>query len=227
MKEGLTARVGRIISGSFNALIDAVENVAPETVMEQAIREIDDAISAVRAELGQIIANKHLAGRRQAETNRRHEELSGRIELAIRENREDLAEAAVAQQLDLEAQIPVLEQSLADSSAREKELESYIAALQAKKREMRDDLREYRLSRKQTQSVAAAGAETGGGRSVIDDKAERAQSAFNRVLERQTGLEGGEKDLKSAGRLAELEDLARTNRIKERLAAAKARVKGD
>lgn len=48
MKESITARVGRIISGSLNALIDAVEDSAPEWVMEQAIREIDGAIDEVR-----------------------------------------------------------------------------------------------------------------------------------------------------------------------------------
>ena len=41
MKERLIGRVGRIISGSFNSLIDAIENAAPETVMSEVIREID------------------------------------------------------------------------------------------------------------------------------------------------------------------------------------------
>ena len=40
MKERLIKRVGRIISGSFNAVVDAIENAAPETVMEQALREM-------------------------------------------------------------------------------------------------------------------------------------------------------------------------------------------
>ena len=42
--ESIAQRVGRLVSGGFNALVDAVENTAPETVMEQAIREIDSAI---------------------------------------------------------------------------------------------------------------------------------------------------------------------------------------
>ncbi len=47
MKEGITARVGSIISATVNTLIDAVENVAPEAVMEEAMREIDGAIDEV------------------------------------------------------------------------------------------------------------------------------------------------------------------------------------
>ncbi|MDH3763867.1 MAG: PspA/IM30 family protein, partial [Gammaproteobacteria bacterium] len=55
MKENIANRVGRIISGSLNALVDAVENAAPETVMEEAIREIDGAIDEVRTELGRVV----------------------------------------------------------------------------------------------------------------------------------------------------------------------------
>ena len=39
MKEKLINRVGRIVSGSFNSLVTALENAAPETVMNEAIRE--------------------------------------------------------------------------------------------------------------------------------------------------------------------------------------------
>ena len=44
MSEGLSSRVGRIISGGLNAILDAVEDAAPDAIMEQYIREIDDAI---------------------------------------------------------------------------------------------------------------------------------------------------------------------------------------
>ena len=56
MSESLASRVGRIIAGGFHALVDAVENAAPESVMEQAIREIESAIADVRADLGKVEA---------------------------------------------------------------------------------------------------------------------------------------------------------------------------
>ena len=97
MKEAIGARVGRLIAGSVNALIDAVENAAPEVVMEQALREIDGATDEVRVELGKVLATKHLANKRLLEENRKHEELGEQIELAVTQGREDLAEAAIAQ----------------------------------------------------------------------------------------------------------------------------------
>lgn len=226
MKEGITARVGRIISGGFNQIIDAVENAAPEAVLEQAIREVEGAMDEVRAELGRTVASKHLASRRLMEENERHEALGGKIELALKEKREDLAEAAVAQQLDIEAQLPVLESTIAECAAREKELEGYISALQAKRRQMKDELRQFRKSREQAASAAKAGSDGRGG--VAGGKVEvtvaHAESAFDRVIEKQTGLASLRSDLKTTSQLAELEDLSRKNRIRERLAAARAQL---
>ena len=64
MAESIASRVGRIVSGSVNALVSAVENAAPETVMAEAIQEIDRAIDEVRVELGRVLGEKHLASTR-------------------------------------------------------------------------------------------------------------------------------------------------------------------
>ena len=139
MTVNLSNRVGRIISGGFNMLVDAVEDAAPEAVMEQAIREIDGAMEEVRTELGRTIAGKHLANTRLQEENTKHEDLAGQIELAVSEGRDELAEIAIAQQIDIEAQIPVLERTITVGSETEHELEGYLSALHAKRREMEDE----------------------------------------------------------------------------------------
>src|SRR5690606_18931341 len=109
MSETLTQRVGRLIAGSFHSLVDAVENAAPESVMAQAVREIDAAISDVRADLGTVEAQRHLTAKRLTEESARHETLGDQAALAIEQNREDLAQAALGRQIDIEAQLPVLE----------------------------------------------------------------------------------------------------------------------
>lgn len=221
MKEKMTSRVGRIISGSFNALIDAVENTAPEVVMEQAIREIDEAIDDVRRELSKTIANKHLANSRLMQINQKCEDLSEKIELAVNAGRDDLAETAISQQLDMEAQIPILENQINDLSGSEKELEGYVAALQGKKREMREDLNLYKSSRKVIDSETPV---TSGGSSV-ENKVDRAESTFERVITVSTGVPSGQSasDRKTAADMNELDQMSRANRVKERLAAIKAR----
>ena len=227
MKESLIGRVGRIISGSFNSLIDAIENAAPETVMSEVIREIDTAIDDVRVELGRAVAKKHLANSRLMEENRKHEDLSEKIELAVKEGRDDLAEAAISQQIDIEAQIPILETTINDCGNNEKELEGYITALQAKKREMKEELRQFRESLKETITSAPASSDTiGEASSDVERKVAKAESAFERIAEKATGIPGGGRtaDRQTATKLAELEEIARKNRIQERLAAIKGNV---
>lgn len=222
MSENIANRVGRIVSGTLNSLVDAVENMAPEVMLEEVVREIDSAIDDVRAELGKTVANKHLATRRLQEENRKHEELSSNLEVAVTENRDDLAEAAISKQMDIEAQMPVLESTIRDASEREAELESFVTALQAKKREMREELKQFRESRQAAANNVDP--DSSGGKDSVGGKVSRAESAFERIMERETGLSGAATTAgKTAAQLVELEDLARRNRVAERLADLKAR----
>ena len=220
MSESITRRVARLVSGSVNALVDAVENSAPETVMEQAIRELDIAIADTRSELGQQVAQKHLASKKLMEENSRYEALAEQLQIAVANGRDDLAEAGIAEQMDIEARIPVLEASIADCANREKELEGFIQALQAKKREMRAELQACDST--QHAKAAAGRAAAKARKDSPEQKAERATDAFGRILERNAGIAGRDTTLSNAGKLAELEELSRKNRVAERLAALKA-----
>lgn len=216
MSETMTQRVARLISGSVNALVDAVENMAPDAVMNQAIREVDSAIADTRAELGRQVAQKHLSSKKLIEENNRYETLAEQLQVAVANNRDDLAEVGIAEQIDIEARIPILENSIAETAAREKELEGFILALQAKKREMQAELNAFTQARKTVPNTENS----------TPDKAamqaERAGAAFNRTLQKASGVVGRDIDLGKASQLAELEDLSRKNRVAERLAAIKA-----
>ncbi len=226
MKESLTARVKRIISGSASALVDAIEDMAPEIVMEEAIREVDGALDDVRAELGKVIAQRHLVSKRLMDQNTRHEALTGHLELAVAEGRDDLAQSAIAQQLDIEAQIPVLEQAIAEATTKQQEFEGYVTALIAKRRQMQQDLRDFRAARAHAEAAAAAGAAPGASKGV-DSRVARAESTFDRLMTKHAGLGAtATPDAKTSAHLAELEDLSRQHRIQERLAAVKARTSG-
>lgn len=222
MAENLANRVGRIVSGSLNALVGAVEDAAPAVVMEQAIREVDAAIDEVRAELGKVLASKHLATTRLMEENRRHEELADQLELAVKESRDDLAEAAIARQLDIEAQIPVIERTVAECSEQEREFEGFVAALQARRRQMEAELLQFEKARASSAASASTSANASPG-SGSAARADKARGAFDRVLARNSGIPGVSGGIESEKKLAELEELAHANRVKERLAAAKAR----
>ncbi|MCL2178074.1 MAG: PspA/IM30 family protein [Proteobacteria bacterium] len=228
MADSIRSRVARIISGNIHSLIDVLENIHPEASMAQAIREVDSIIDEVSTGLGRATASKHLALSNLAEQNRRHKQLAGEIDAAVKELRDDLAKAAIARQLDIEAQIPVVEQAIANTASEEKEMEGYLSALRAKKREMEETLRQF-ISTRAAQNMpgtSAAGGKSGSQKSA-PDKMAQAESTFERILARQTGLPGllSTTDVQSATKLRELSELARNNRVEERLAALKA--KGD
>jgi phage shock protein A len=222
MTDTIASRVTRVVSGSVHALLDAVENAAPEATMAQAVREVDRVIDDVRAELGRVEASKHLATTQLNKLNTDHEQLAAQIEAALSQGREDLARAGLEKQLNIEDQVPVLQKSLADQRDAGKELEGYIAALLAKKREMEQALRDYLATRTSHSTSPSPGAGRITGRGKSEERVANAGAVFDRVLAKQTGLSG--LTMPAAGdaaKLRELQDLQRTNRIEERLAQLK------
>jgi len=220
MSETLSRRVGRLVSGGFHALIDAAENLAPEAVMNESIREIERAVDEVRAELGKVLAQKHLAAKKMADESNRHEAIDANLQAAVDAGRDDLAEAGIAEQMDIEARLPVLENTIADCAAQEKELEGFISALQAKKREMQQQLQDWRAAQQSMGTGKTAGG-NGSDLNRIARDAEKSGNAFDRVMGRQNSVHSS-TDAAQLAKLKELEDLSRNHRIAERLAALKA-----
>lgn len=219
MAETLSTRVTRIIAGSAHAFLDVVEDMAPEAMLRQATREIDQVMADVRVDLGKVEAAKHLITSQITKLNTENETLSGSIETALAADNDNLARAGVERQVLIEDQLPVLQRSLAEQSERGKELEGYITALVAKRREMEEALGAYLASR-----THAGTASSSSGKASHDARVEQAQSAFDRVMSRQVGLTGTVGSQQGdAQKLKELADLARNNRVDERLAAIKAR----
>ena len=117
MKNSLFSRISKIISANVNSILDGIENSNPTAVMGQAIDEIESAVDEVRDELAKVVATKHLANKQLIQKNNSLEQLAKNIETALSENREDLAQAAVAEQLDIEDKLPILEKTLHDCQA--------------------------------------------------------------------------------------------------------------
>jgi phage shock protein A len=218
----IASRVSRLISGSVNAAIDAVENMSPDMVMEQSIREVEGAIAEVRAELGRATAERHLAAKKLADNSSKHEDLAAQIEVAVGEGREDLASAAISRQMDLEAQVPVLEQTVSDAAEREKELEGYIDALKGKRAEMQEELKAFKARRaEQPENTVIDAAGNPSAAHDINQKVDRAAAAFDRASGHAADMLGASAD--DAAKMAELKDLARKSEIEKRLAAMKAK----
>lgn len=222
MADTLRTRVARVIAGGAHALLDKIEDAAPVAVLEQSVREVDQVTDDVRAELGRVVANRHLAQQQHLHLNKEHDELTGSLGTALAGGRDDLAKVAIARQLDIEAQLPVLEGSLGQLAQEEKELTGFVDALMGKKREMEQAIRDFEASRR---TAEAAMTRKGSPGSATQARVSAAQSAFDRTYQRQTGLDaaGRGATLEQAARLRELSEMSRENKINERLAALKSR----
>lgn len=222
MSENLVWRVKRLVSGSVNGLVDAMETAAAESVMREAIREIERTVDDVRDELGKITATRYQTLRHIDKLKAKAAELADKSKFAVDQGRDDLAEAAISRQLDLEAQLPVLEQTLEDAAKQQSELEGYVAALNGRKREMEADLAAYANARMAAASVA--GTDLPANKiNKAERRVENAQSAFDRAMNGPSGVPGAVKpDRETVAKLHELEKVSRSAEVAARLAAVKA-----
>ena len=222
MTESVAARVRRLLSGSVEDLVDRMERGSSETVMREAIREVDRAIDETKSVHGHALLKRQQAQRHVALATDKISDLKSKAAMAVQQNRDDLAEAAIARQLDLEAQIPLIQANVAEAGREAKELEDCVAALSGRKREMEADLNAYRTA-VQT-AAAASGANEGQSKSATGratQRTDRAQTAFQRAMSGACGIATGASDPDVYAKLAELDRIKRNSEISARLAALK------
>lgn len=218
MADTLRTRVTRILAGSAHSLLDTLEGKQPEAMLRQSIREIDVVLTETRVDLGKVEAAKHLVTSQINKLNSQNEELGTQIETALDRGEDNLARAGIERQLLIEDQVPVLTTSLAEQRDKAQELEGFITALLAKKREMEQALQAYLASK-----TASPTSPNSTDRLRKEGRVENAQSTFDRVIARETGVTGLTGDLGDAHKLKQLQDLQRDTRVEERLTQLKAR----
>ncbi|MCL2725101.1 MAG: hypothetical protein FWD69_11755 [Polyangiaceae bacterium] len=162
-----------------------MEDTTPVVLLEQAAREVDQLANDVRTELGKITVNRHLAQQQRVNLDREHEELYAAIETALAAGKDDLARTAIARQIDIEAQLQVLETRLTEGLQKEKELSDQVDALMSKRREMDAAIRDFEASLHQGD---ASSLDNPAAASSIAQRLQAAQAAFD---ERLAALKAG------------------------------------
>jgi phage shock protein A len=218
--EGVVARIGRVMAGMAHSVVDMAEQSNPEAVLTQALREIDGAIDDVRTELGKAKGEQMRVEARMKELEEQRAALEQRIDTAIKNGRDDLAEAGIARQLDVEAQANLLAGLRAESAGEIRKLESSLEAIRASRREAEERLADL----KRTTTVAPDGMVMGGRDRSVDRANAKVERAMN-VTGRITGVPTGPA-VQDAAALQDLEAMHRDNQIKERLAQLKAAKRG-
>ncbi len=220
MAESIFARVRRIISGSVEDAVDAMERAGGPSVMREAIREVDRAIDDVRAEHATAAARRLQAMRHQRLFREKLAALDDKARFALGEGREDLAEAAIARQLDFEAQTERLGVTEAEAAQEAGQLEECLSALTERRAQMEEALAAFETARREAALGGEGPARTG---SSTQRRVDRAEAAFDRAMAGAGGAAGVVRsDAKTAARVAEIDVMQRSAVIAQRLAALRA-----
>jgi len=211
--ESAVKRIGRVIAGMTNLAVDLAEGVNPDAVLAQAIREIDAAADEVRVELGKATAERHRLDVRRQQLLREKDELAAKVRVAIDEDRDDLAEVGIARQVDIEAQVGVLDRLMADAEEKITQLGETVDAIAASRREAEQTRKDYQASRAAVTGEGSAATGSSGDKvSGAMTKVARAQAATTRV----TGVPAA-KPNNDAKALDELAELQRQREVRSRL----------
>lgn len=219
MADSIFVRVQRVVSGGVGNALDAAERLSGTSVMRQAIRDMDCAIDKARAEGDSARAKRLQAAHRLQECRKQLATLKEQARFALGKDRLDLAEAAIARQLDVETRIAALAKAESEAGAVERRLEESAVELKLRRGQMCDELRSFEAAQR-----AGSSAEDSPGSldSGLQRRAERAQEAFERAMDAAGGLSGGRASPEAAAKVAELEALQKEAAIAERLAALRA-----
>ena len=211
LHEGILARMGRLLAAIASQTIDDAESNSKVALVKQAIREIDAGADEARYALGKSRAEEFRLKRRRTELDVEIAGLTEKIRTAVSENREDLARAGVARQIDLESQGIALERA---TDFIELEIDEQTKALQAmlgarREAEVRLADLELSLSQHAPHETGRAAAAT---KTISPD---RAMAAIARVTGVPASSVLGDKELDELDRLhREKEIAARLERIK-------------
>jgi phage shock protein A len=219
MTESIFARVSRLLSATVEDTVDRMEQAGGDAVMREAIREADRAIDQVKTQLETRMTYRLQAARQQKMLIERAEELTTKAKFALSQGREDLAEAALSRQVDFEAQAKALEISQQEARDEEQRLETGLAALSARKRQMEDALQAYLITR---QRAAVEGERPGRTDRSAERMVDAAELAFDRAMAGAGGVAFARADADTINRVAEIDGLQKSATVAERLAALKA-----
>jgi phage shock protein A len=213
--DNFLSRVGRLIAGIAYDAIEQAEGKNKLKVVSQAIREIESAENEARGALAAARAEEYRLNARRTEIEREMTDLAAKIQGAIDDQRDDLARAGLARQMDLEAQFEVLSRAIDENNEK---IEQSVTSLRAVLSALQDaEQRRVDLEKSEAATgTPSAGTSRRQGGTSAAAKALRA----GRAVARATGVP---TSIPFSSDIDELSALHRDKEIAARLARLKSR----
>jgi phage shock protein A len=219
MAESIFTRVRRVLSGRMEDRVDEMERSNSDSVMREAIREVDRAIDEVRRQQETAMMRRLQAERQQQTLGKTAAGLTDKAKFALGEGREDLAEGALSRQVELEEQAAKLTNVQEVAKIEEAKLEESLSALRARKKQMEEALAAFQIAKAES-STGPDGSSTG---SIIEreHRIENAEAAFDRAMTGGGGIGFSRGDAEAINKVAEIDTMSKRATVAERLAALK------
>lgn len=127
---GIFERMSMILRANINDILDRAED--PEKMLEQIIRDMESAILDARSQVQEMLAQQKLLEAEVRDTQKLVDEWQRKAEMAVAQNRDDLAREALKRRNDYQAQLEVYQAQLADQEALVAKLRSELSELESK-----------------------------------------------------------------------------------------------
>lgn len=216
MAEPFYMRAKRVVSAGIETALDQAERASGTSLMREAIREVDRAMDKVSREHDDAMERQSQAVGQQKLSAKRAEEWGGKVVFTLEKGREDLAEAAIVQQMDFEAKIKHFKNLEASAKTDVSRLAGLLEDLAVRKSTMEEELAEFERMMSENKTANADNTN-------LDPKVERqmarAEETFDRTMELAGGVAGANKSAAGIGKLQ------RSSEVEERLAALKKAMK--
>jgi phage shock protein A len=127
---GLFQRVGDFLAANLNDMVERFED--PETMLRQAVREMETAIGQAKQETARAMASEKLAGKSLAEHRRQAQDWQQRAERAVQAGDDVLARKALSRKHEYDRMVAALQDQAAAAAETSQTLRRQLYAMQAK-----------------------------------------------------------------------------------------------
>lgn len=213
------SRFTDIINANINSLLEKAED--PEKIIRLMIQEMEDTLVEIRSAAAKCIADRKEQQRYAEFLEREQQGWARRAELAVRQNREDLARAALKEKQALADEAEQIQHDTDMLNSQLEKFNSDISQLQSKLNDAKTRQRSIVIRHKTASTQLAAR------KHIHDDKIdemlfrfENAEQRIDRVEAQGESLAMGRRD-GLADEIAGLED---DDRVEDALEALKAKV---
>lgn len=206
----LLERVATLLRANLNDLIDRAED--PQKMLRQLILDMENQLLQVKTQVAIALADQHLLEKKQAE----HEESAGnwrrKAALAVTRHQDDLARAALRQQISHQQMAASFAQQLSDQRSETETLRTALGRLQQRLQETQSRCEllavEHRRARA-SQKAGGSGPSTSATMARVRGRIDQAASAGRAqqtMLAGDTGANLSEAELEERFAAMERED---------------------